>query len=488
MVGMRHHLSFAFLLACSSLLAFPGCGDSSSSDDGGDGAGAGSSSGGGAGGAGTGAGTGSGGEGAGIGLGGGNQGGGNTGGSCAGDTQTAEPVPLDMYIMLDRSGSMLEATGVANVNKWDAVTTGLSSFFAAPESAGLGVGMQYFPLNKPGVPDSCTNSAQCGASGPCLLAFCDLEFAVLGSFTICDTGADCLIGGCADLGLCSGNQAYLCSNLGGQCTDNNGNNIGTCVDMTSSYCVDGVSCTVGDYATPAVPIGVLNGHAAALDANMSMQSPQGNTPTSAALQGAVDFAVAHKQANPGNAVVTVLATDGLPTECDPTDANSISNIAATAFNGNPSVPTFVIGVISPSDPTGQATMDQIAAAGGTNSAFIVDPNSNVTQAFVDALNAIRGNALACEYFVPLPEPPDTIDYGKVNVEHTPPMAASPNTIPYVGNEASCDPVDGGWYYDVDPAMGEPTKILVCPATCTLLQDGGELDIRVGCETVAAVPK
>jgi len=47
-----------------------------------------------------------------------------------------------------------------------------------------------------------------------------------------------------------------------------------------------------------------------------------------------------------------------------------------------------------------SNLNQIAQAGGTNSAFIVDTNGNVGQQFIEALNAIRGAALACEYLIP----------------------------------------------------------------------------------------
>ena len=71
----------------------------------------------------------------------------------------------------------------------------------------------------------------------------------------------------------------------------------------------------------------------------------------------------------------------------------------------------------------------------------------------------------------------------MNVDHTPPGSSTANTLPYVGDAGSCDPTTGGWYYDTDPAVTEPTKIMMCPATCDLLQAGGDLSIRVGCETV-----
>src|SRR4051812_3381743 len=40
--------------------------------------------------------------------------------ACAAHVSTAQPIPLDIYLMLDVSGSMLDATG-AQTTKWDAV-------------------------------------------------------------------------------------------------------------------------------------------------------------------------------------------------------------------------------------------------------------------------------------------------------------------------------------------------------------------------------
>src|SRR5262245_5664810 len=43
------------------------------------------------------------------------------GGSCAGETQKAELVPLDMYVMLDKSGSMADSAQGGST-KWSAVS------------------------------------------------------------------------------------------------------------------------------------------------------------------------------------------------------------------------------------------------------------------------------------------------------------------------------------------------------------------------------
>lgn len=74
---------------------------------------------------------------------GGNSGGSGGGGddACARDTQKAEQLAADLFILLDQSGSMtLEG------NRWDPVTNSLKAFIQSPSSAGVGVGLQYFPL------------------------------------------------------------------------------------------------------------------------------------------------------------------------------------------------------------------------------------------------------------------------------------------------------------------------------------------------------
>ncbi|HTQ08011.1 MAG TPA: hypothetical protein VMI54_29360, partial [Polyangiaceae bacterium] len=85
---------------------------------------------------------------------------------CAGDVEMGMPVPVDVYVMLDISGSMLDPSGTSGVTKWDAVKSALSAFFADMQSAGLSVAIQYFPLRTPNTPTSCTSDTDCGAAGP----------------------------------------------------------------------------------------------------------------------------------------------------------------------------------------------------------------------------------------------------------------------------------------------------------------------------------
>jgi hypothetical protein len=73
------------------------------------------------------------------------------GSACASEMVTAQSVPLDIYVMLDQSLSMADAS------KWTSVTTALASFVSQPNLDGMSVGLGYFAV--PGVlGDSCNAS------------------------------------------------------------------------------------------------------------------------------------------------------------------------------------------------------------------------------------------------------------------------------------------------------------------------------------------
>jgi len=347
---------------------------------------------------------------------GGNHGGGS-GSACATSVVKADKIPLDLYVMLDQSTSMSES--VTGGTKWSTVTTALGAFLQQPGLDGVSVGLQFFGVSHQG--PACT-VLQCTADSDC--------------------GTGC--GPCA---------------------------FGFCTGVLSSV---GDSCTASDYATPNVEIAPLPGVANALTTAMAAHSPSTGTPTSAALQGAVDHAKAWRMSHPSDAVVAVLATDGEPSGCDE-DLGHIDTIASTALAGTPSVMTFVIGVGS-----SLAALNGIAAAGGTTQAFLVDTGGNVNQQFLDAMNAIRHAALGCNYLIPTPTDGNP-DYGEVNVVYSP-MGQSGITFPNVPNMAACPANGNGWYYD-NP--NQPTQIVLCPSSCTLVEGDmtGEVDVTLGCSTV-----
>jgi hypothetical protein len=61
--------------------------------------------------------------------------------TCGSDTHEAMTVPLALFVLLDQSGSM-----TIDGNRWAPTTTALKAFIAGPSLAGVGVGLQYFPL------------------------------------------------------------------------------------------------------------------------------------------------------------------------------------------------------------------------------------------------------------------------------------------------------------------------------------------------------
>lgn len=73
---------------------------------------------------------------------------------CVGEAQSAEPLPVDMYIMLDQSSSMAELLPDSNGDKWTGVVQALQAFVNNPAAAGIGVGIQYF-----GLADECNPAA-----------------------------------------------------------------------------------------------------------------------------------------------------------------------------------------------------------------------------------------------------------------------------------------------------------------------------------------
>jgi hypothetical protein len=420
---------------------------------------------------------------------------------CATDTQKAKQLPLDLYVMLDTSGSMNDLVGPQR-SKWNAVSGAIAAFASDPGSAGIGVGLQYFPKTATGFPATCQSHAQCGANGVCFLSACADGS---GQILPCISDLDCGIFACVPIGVCQYDHNAICS-PGIACRpDMNGFPLGNCQALTTSTCLGSDDCVAADYATPAVGIAPLPGVSAAIVAFLGSHTPNGATPTPAALQGAIDAAKAYAVAHGGHTVVVVLATDGAPNESfDPANGSctgptqpvidaEVARIAAAGLAGTPSIKTFGIGVFTPSDViSGTAALNQIATAGGTTVPFIIDTSgamNNVEQKFLAALNMIRGSALPCQYQVPTPAM-GTPDYGKLNVHYTGGGGAD-LTVPYVESSGGCDPKVGGWYYNVDPAEGGiPTTIDVCPATCSTLKSDptGKVDIVLGCQTQALRPR
>ena len=303
------------------------------------------------------------------------------GGACAAEVAQAELIPLDMIILLDRSGSM-------SGTKWDGSTNALKTFVNDPASAGINVGIVYYPLDNP---------------------------------------------------------------------------------------PDGNTCNYLHYEELAVPVAELPGNAPALVTSIDGEDPNGgDTPTYGGLKGALFNATAHQEANPTHKVIVVFASDGDPNNC-PGNENEIpiiAGLAASAVNYN-GVQTYVIAIQGAT----LANLNQIAVAGGTMQAY--DVTANVAQ-FSQKMAEIRAAALSCEFIIPEAPPTQEFDPEKVNVAYTPGGQGTAQTLPQATNFADCG-AGPGWYYDNND---DPSKILLCPGSCTTVQadSAAQIGVLFGCKT------
>lgn len=229
----------------------------------------------------------------------------------------------------------------------------------------------------------------------------------------------------------------------------------------SAYCKD-ATYEAPTYADTALP-------SAALASSIDLVSPTGDgTPGAPALKGALQHA-AKKVGPKKDPVAVVLVTDGDPNKCDSTAA-AVSSIAS-AYEAT--VKTYVIGIGN------VATLNQIAAAGGTASAQIVAIGSptKTKDDFLKTLEKIRGAELPCELAIPKPPAGETLDFGKVNLSLD--AGGKTGDLP---QGADCTGT-AGWRYDDAKA---PTKILLCPSTCSAAKGGGKLAVSFGCATKTSV--
>ncbi|WP_437722559.1 vWA domain-containing protein [Sorangium sp. So ce861] len=304
--------------------------------------------------------------------------------ACGLVTEEAIAVPLNLYIMMDKSSSMVG-------DKWDSAKVGLTAFVNSARFAGVRVALRFFPRAADDVP-------------------------------ACDQNA---------------------------------------------------------YKTPLVPFGPLPGNAGAIVDAIEAESPDGlSTPIYPALGGALLQGIEMAQNHPGEASAVLLVTDGKPQgpapQCggaNPEDPAALAALAAAGARFRPPVRTFVIGLPG----VDQSIANQIAAAGGTDTAVLVKA-TNIAVEFQSALAKVTGQALPCEYEVPSEVAGGQIAFNDVNVLFG--LDGAPQEI--LPQSPGCD--GPGWRYD-NPSS--PTALVLCPDTCGAARNASaaKIQILLGCETV-----
>ena len=110
---------------------------------------------------------------------------------------------------------------------------------------------------------------------------------------------------------------------------------------------------------------------------------------------------------------------------------------------------------------------KLALAGSGNLTHYFPASGDVSAQLLSALKKISQEGISCDYTIPTDG--KLFDYGAVNVQTTVPGADSgaAKLVGKVDNAAACG-AGGGWYYDVNPPSGVPSKITLCPNSCSPL--------------------
>ncbi len=237
----------------------------------------------------------------------------------------------------------------------------------------------------------------------------------------------------------------------------------------------GVNCDTDLYKVLDVPIAELPGNTFTLLNAMPADAFGNDTPLGAALPGALLAATAYQDAHPSHKVILVLAGDGGFGSCGP-DIEEISDWAASALDYN-GVRTYVVSVQSASHYPPE-NLQMIATKGGTE---IVYDATDISD-FQAKIEEIREAALGCDFEIPPVPSGKGLVPGEVNFTYTPGGTDTPITLPRADDLADCGD-QPGWYFDNN---ADPTKIIVCPASCATIQNDTEAEVAVafGCASVA----
>jgi len=237
----------------------------------------------------------------------------------------------------------------------------------------------------------------------------------------------------------------------------------------------GDQCTF-DYSQLNIPIAPAKDNVTTFATVLGGLTPHLNTPTEQVLTGAYTAARAYMTANPGRSVAVVLVTDGMPYACDNDRSGARSAaIAKQAFDGSPSIKTYVVGMGA------VATLDAIALAGTGGQTHYIEANADATAKILALLKTVT-STITCDYTIPTGG--KVLDYGAVNVKTRVGDAGAVDLFK-VDSAAACD-ARGGWFYDVNPEAGTPTKITLCPQSCDPLKaaQSSSLQVIIGCATMS----
>lgn len=303
--------------------------------------------------------------------------------ACASATTVAEPLPLDLYVMLDRSGSMNipkplpPATGGdcdvgdGTVSRWCFAINALAGFFSSADSAGTGVALQFFPGN------------DCGRTRP----------------------------------------------FGDNC------------------CREGDCCLGADDAVPAVPLAPLPETLDALTGALDDQVPRGTTtPIEPALRGMLDWALTERTAERNVALVLITdgAATGCDTSTEALTSlvreHHDRDGLRTFLVGMSGADFTLLEALA---DAGGSPEHRDFCPGGTRPCRSYNVGNGDPAAFESALAQIRETAVSCALAMPQTDA-GIIDPEQVSLRLT--TRGNTEPIERVTGPTECGNV-GGFYYD-----------------------------------------
>jgi hypothetical protein len=390
--------------------------------------------------------------------------------ACGTGEASAALKQVNMFVMFDRSWSMTEcgtgSTGftggdprcMTGPSRWALTSEALKQFFQDPGAADLRVALRFFPDDNPapgcdGYPTTTTGGFGTPGGGP-------------GGFM----GGGGAFGGPGAPPAAAGTTGLA----GSTGTAGAAATLNCDVNACSKPLVDIAPLTADPAPTDVQEQKLLDAIAASAPPDVAMLQNNPQTPTSAALAGATQWATTYETAHPDEKTVIILITDGEPQGCDTNIAN-IARIANDAYTKS-GVATYVIGLTG----SNEQTLNQIAMGGGTEKAFTVSDGNTATSDLLAKLIAIRGAAIACDFDVPKSDSAGKpVDPHLINVTYENGTTGAATQFGLVNSMADCG-TGLGWYYDNPSA---PTKVVLCPQSCTLVTQDNMAHLRVlaGCQ-------
>jgi len=340
--------------------------------------------------------------------------------ACAETSATATLRPLDLFVVLDRSGSMSETGGAdpnvwgtndcnvsaspANTSKWCLAVNALGAFFQLAGQGDRRAALQFFPTN--------------------------LELA----------------------------SGVLPSARPAEC---DGSAVGA----------------------PAVTLRAIPASSTEFVSALNGATPNGSyTTTEGAIRGMNAFTANAANRSATRTMAQILITDGAPTACTLTDNPSLAALI-DGQRTRQAVNTYVVGMTGANytnlealATAGGAPVHTNLCAPGASSCRYYDVGAGSAAAFSQALRDIQLAAVGCTYNLPTPAR-GVLDPDRARVSYV--SSATTLDLPRVTNAAACPASGNGWYYDNNT---NPSALRLCTSTCNIVRGDASAQIRVlfGC--------